>query len=48
VFGLEGGFSATIVLLVSIGLVLLLPPKRSELPEYELSRMSEDDEPQIS
>ncbi len=42
-FGLEGGFSATIVLLISIGLVLLLTPKRSELPEYEILRMEYDE-----
>ena len=39
VFGLEGSFAATIVLLLAIGLILLLTPKRSELPEYELARM---------
>ncbi len=38
-FGLEGGFSATIVILVAIGLVLLLTPKKSELPDYELERI---------
>lgn len=41
-FGLEGGFSATVVLLVSIGLLLLVTPKRSELPDYELARLSSE------
>lgn len=39
-FGLEGGFAATIVILVAIGLVLLVTPKKSELPDYELARIS--------
>lgn len=37
-FGLEGGFAATIVILVAIGILLLVPPKKSELPDYELYR----------
>lgn len=41
VFGLEGGFAATIVLLIAIGAILLLKPKQSELPPYELNRNSQ-------
>lgn len=39
-FGLEGGFSATIVILVAIGILLLVKPKQSELPEYEKIRQN--------
>ena len=35
-FGLEGGLVTTIVLIVAIGILMLIPPKKSELPEYEL------------
>lgn len=35
-FGLEGGLIATIILIVAIGLLMMVPPKKSELPEYEL------------
>lgn len=42
-FGLEGGFATTIVLLVAIGILLLIPPKKSELPEYELKREEFED-----
>ena len=41
-FGLEGGFAATIVILVAIGIILLIPPKKSELPDYELFREQYD------
>lgn len=41
-FGLEGGFAATIVILIAIAVVLLIPPKKSELPPYELNRESFD------
>lgn len=37
-FGLEGGYAVTIVVLVAIGILMLTPPKRSALPEYELLR----------
>ena len=37
-FGLEGGFACTIVIIVAIGILLLVKPKQSELPEYELNR----------
>lgn len=37
-FGIEGGFACTIVVLVAIGIILLIPPKKSELPDYELFR----------
>ncbi len=46
-FGLEGGFSATIVILIAIGAVLLLKPKQSELPLYELNRDSSSNEENI-
>ena len=34
-FGLEGGFAVSIVLLIAIGVLLMVKPKQSELPEYE-------------
>ncbi len=37
-FGLEGGFACTIVIVVAIGALMLIPPKKSELPDYELYR----------
>lgn len=37
-FGLEGGFACTIVVVVAIGVLMLIPPKKSELPDYELYR----------
>ena len=42
-FGLEGGFAATIVLLVAIGAILLVKPKQSELPLYELNRDTQNE-----
>lgn len=37
-FGLEGGFACTIVIIIAIAILLLVKPKQSELPEYELNR----------
>ena len=37
-FGLEGGFASTAVILVAIGIIMLIPPKKSELPDYEIFR----------
>lgn len=41
-FGLEGGFACTAVILAAIGILLLIPPKKSELPDYELFRAQYD------
>lgn len=38
-FGMEGGFACTVVVLVAIAIILLIPPKKSELPDYEVFRM---------
>ncbi len=43
-FGIEGGFACTIVVLVAIGIILLIPPKKSELPDYELFRAEFNEE----
>lgn len=43
VFGIEGGFATTIVILVAIGILMLIPPNKKELPLYELNISSEDD-----
>lgn len=43
-FGIEGGFATTIIVLVAIGILLLVPPKKSELPDYELNRNTFNDQ----
>ena len=42
-FGIEGSFATTIIILVAIGILMLIPPNKKELPLYELNRSSEDD-----
>ncbi len=46
-FGLEGGFACTIVIVVAIGALMLIPPKKSELPDYELYRNQYEENQQM-